>query len=169
MELLKRKNIRLKDYNYSQNGAYFVTICTHNKAHLFGEIVGEGSPLPNVRLNEKGKIVDEYVNKIPIKYTSVKIDKYATMPNHIHMIIAIVGGRGNPSPTIGNIIGWFKYQTTKIVNELQNTAGAKLWQRSYHDHIIRNEQEYLKIWQYIDENPQKWDQDCYYIHERRTK
>ncbi len=175
MNLPKRKLIRLKNYDYSRNGAYFITICTHNRECLFGEIVvGEGFPLPNfstvpnVRLNNNGQIINEYIGKISSKYTSIKIDKYVIMPNHIHLIILINNnnpqtGTGNPSPTIGNIIGWFKYQSTKNINELHGSVGLKLWQRSYHDHIIRNEKDYLKIWEYIDTNPQKWELDCYYI------
>ncbi len=174
MELPKRKNIRLKDYGYSQNGAYFVIICTQNRECYLGEIVvGEGFPLPNVRLNESGKIINEHIGRISTKYISAKIDKYIIMPNHIHMIIVLKNnethvngaenpGTGNPSPTIGNIIGWYKYQTTREFNIISGTVGLKLWQRSYHDHIIRNEQEYQKIWEYIDTNPQKWKEDCYH-------
>ncbi|MBC7765822.1 MAG: transposase, partial [Hyphomonadaceae bacterium] len=71
-------------------------------------------------------------------------------------------GTGNPSPTIGTVMGWFKYQTTQYINTNNNIGLTKVWQRSYHDHIIRNENDYLKIWQYIDTNALKWQDDCYY-------
>ncbi len=178
-----RKKNRLSGYDYSQNGAYFITICAHNHKHLFGEIenVGEGFPLPSVQLNSNGKKVNEYIGKISAKYVSVKIEKYVIMPNHVHLIILINGdefgsvgqnpdnGTGNPSPTVGNIVGWFKYQTTKTINEMQNTPGVKLWQRSYHDHIIRTEKSYGEIWQYIDTNPLKWQDDCYHTYGKKAK
>ena len=164
MELPKRKSIRLKSYDYSSNGAYFVTICSHNRKKLFGEIVG-GFPNANVALNEKGEIINKIINSISDKYQSIKIDKYVIMPNHVHLIVIIENVIGNPSPPemLGNIIAWFKYQTTKEINQLQNITGAKLWQRSYHDHIIRNEHVYKNIWEYIDTNPLKWELDCYHI------
>ncbi len=122
MELPKRKHMRLINYDYSQNGAYFITICTHDRVNLFGTVVGDGSPVPIVstKLNIIGCTIENYINLISCKYESVKIDKYVIMPNHIHMLLAIENGTGNPSPTIGNIIGWFKYQTTKQINIILN-------------------------------------------------
>lgn len=80
------------------------------------------------------------------------------MPNHIHMLIQLypANGTGNPSPTLGNIIAWYKYQVTREVNTCCNSAGMRFFQRSYHDHIIRGEVDYLKIWEYIESNPAKW-------------
>ncbi len=100
---------------------------------------------------------------LPEKYPMFRIDKYIIMPNHIHMILVLSGenGRENPvptNPTISQIIGWFKYQTTKNINK---NDIVKIWQRSFHDHIIRNEQEYREIWNYIDPNPLKWSEDFY--------
>lgn len=105
---------------------------------------------------------------IPNKYPNVSIDNFVIMPNHLHLIVVIsapLSGTGDPSPTISNIIGWFKYQTTKHINELQNTIGKHIWQRSYHDHIIRSEKSYQQIWQYIDANPQMWEKDSLYTDE----
>ena len=185
MELPCRKQIRLKGYDCSSNGAYFITICTQNNLKILGD-VGDGfpvpcappsknSPVPFVKLNTFGEIVGKYIQKIPDKYSAVTVDKYIIMPNHVHMLIMILNktesnragshedhGTGNPSPTVGTIVGWFKYQTTKIINAHNNDAGTKIWQRSYHDHIIRNETEYSAIWEYIDENPAKWSEDKYY-------
>jgi REP element-mobilizing transposase RayT len=90
VELPKRKNIRLQGYDYSQNGYYYITICTNNRQHLFGEIisvVGDGLSVPIIELNENGKIIDEYIKNVAIKYENVKIDKYIIMPNHVHIIL----------------------------------------------------------------------------------
>lgn len=165
MEYPKRKNIRLNNYDYSQTGAYFITICAQNKQNLFGNIVGDGFPVPFTDLNAAGKIVSRFANEISIKYVYVTNPKYVIMPNHVHFILFISNpdsGTGNPSPTVGTVVGWFKYQTTKYINVSNNTPGEKIWQRSYYDHIIRNETEYQKIWQYVDENPAKWAEDRYY-------
>ena len=156
-----RKPTRLKDYDYSSAGAYFITICTHNRKNILSKIVGEGSPLPQLTTN--GKLAEEYVLKINEKYPCVKIDKYVIMPNHMHLILRIDNdGRGNPSPTVSNVVGWLKYSITKQINRNHDTAGNIIFQRSFHDHVIRDYDDYLKIWQYIDTNPAKWQDDCFY-------
>ncbi|MBQ2705051.1 MAG: transposase, partial [Clostridia bacterium] len=97
------------------------------------------------------------------KYPCVKIDKYVIMPNHMHLILRIDNdGRGNPSPTVSNVVGWLKYSITKQINRNHDTAGNIIFQRSFHDHVIRDYDDYLKIWQYIDTNPAKWQDDCFY-------
>ncbi len=166
MELPKRKTIRLHNYDYSQNGVYFVTICTQNRECLLGKIVGDDAHIvPNTVLSEIGMVVQKYINRI------VGIDKYVIMPNHIHLIIFISGYEkglmwhengtmwaSSPTTTpqsISQLIKSFKTLVTKQI-------GYSIWQRSFHDHIIRNEQEYQKIWQYIDTNPLKWEDDCYH-------
>jgi len=157
-----RKSTRLKNFDYSNNGYYFVTICTHNKQKILCDIVvGEGSPLP--QLTTAGKITEEYILSVNKKYPCVKIEKFVIMPNHIHIIFNIQNdGRGNPSPTLSNVIGWLKYSITKQINNINGTIGNKIFQRSFHDHIIRGENDFLKIWNYIDINPQKWREDCFY-------
>ncbi len=158
MELQKRKFIRLKGYDYSSNGAYFVTICTQNRECLFGEIVGDDAHIvPNIILSEIGMVVQRYINSI------AGIEKYVIMPNHVHLIIFISrnedGTMWASSPTttqsIPQLIKSFKTLVTKQI-------GYSIWQRSFHDHIIRNEKEYQKIWEYIDTNPQKWEDDMYH-------
>ena len=86
------------------------------------------------------------------------------MPNHIHILLRIdnIAGTGNPSPTLGKIIGWYKYQVTKTVNDWCGTIGARFFQRSYHDHVIRGEKDYSEIWEYIHNNPAMWKEDCFY-------
>ena len=158
----KRKINRLKSWNYSNNGGYFITICTDNRKHILSKIcVGDGIPVP--QLTKTGQIVDDYIKNINLKYSCVTVSEYVIMPNHIHLLLLIDNnGTGNPSPTVGNIIGWFKYNTTKSVNEKYKTAGNKLWQRSYYDHIIRDEKDYMEKLNYILSNPLKWIDDEYY-------
>ena len=152
MEFSQRKPNRLTEYDYSQNGAYFVTICTQDRKKVLSDIVGDGSPVPK----PTGKIAEEYIRQIPSKYATVSVDQYVIMPDHIHMLLRIDKGTGNPSPTLGNVIGWYKYQVTKRVNTHLNNSGEKLFQRSYYDHVIRNQQDYDEIWEYIENNPRKW-------------
>ncbi|MEG0895246.1 MAG: transposase [Oscillospiraceae bacterium] len=158
MELPKRKRLRLDGYDYSQNGAYFITICTQNRECILGKIVGDDAHIvPQIQLSEYGIVIEKYLNGI------IGVDKFIIMPNHIHLVIFInLSANGTmwaSSPTnqsIPQLIKSFKILVTKGI-------GLSLFQRSYHDHIIRNEQEYQKIWQYIDTNPLKWDEDCFYV------
>ena len=166
MEMPKRKPIRLNGYDYSQNGAYFVTVCTKDRKPVLSCIVGDGFPVP--QLTKKGKILQAFIEKIPDKYPNVQIDHSVIMPNHVHLIVHIQNhdgqsGTGNPSPTVGTVMGWWKYQTTKAIREIDPCDDEKLWQRSYYDHVIRGEDDYRAIWQYIDENPVKWHLDELYI------
>lgn len=93
---------------------------------------------------------------IPGKYPGVYVDNYVIMPDHIHMLLRIDCGTGNPSPTLGNVIGWYKYQVTKEYNRCANAECTRLFQRSYYDHVIRNQRDYDEIWAYIENNPRKW-------------
>ena len=157
MDLPIRKPTRLKNYDYSSNGAYFITICTHKKKNILCEIVGEGlCTLPIAKLTPIGEAVNESIKYIACHYDNIAVDKFVIMPNHIHLIITNqTGGHGDPPLQIYDIIGNLKSFTT-------HKYGKTLWQRSFHDHIIRGENDYLKIWDYIDTNPQKWQEDCFY-------
>ena len=163
MDLLQRKPNRLPNYDYSQNGAYFVTICTYEREKILSKIVGDGFPVPTIY----GIIAKEFIIQMHSKYPSVSIDHYVIMPDHIHLLLRIdqVLGTGNPSPTLGTVIGWYKYQVTKQMNLQAKTKGRKFLQRSYYDHVIRNQQDYDEIWQYIEENPLKWELDKLYSKE----
>jgi REP element-mobilizing transposase RayT len=167
-ELPIRKNIRLTDYDYSQNGAYFITICVKGGHEIFWKPQSNvGAIINRPQLSDAGKNVDVAIENISRIYEYVVVDKYIIMPNHIHMIIVIqnndlgqdVEGYGRlliaPTKSLSIIIKQLKSEVTKQV-------GYSIWQRSFYDHIIRNENEYLKIWQYIDENPMKWEEDDYY-------
>ena len=164
-ELPTRKCIRLQGHDYSSAGAYFVTICVKDRHELLGEIVvGDAPPrVPHCILSEHGIFVEMQIRKISSIYPEAFVDIYTIMPNHVHMIVSITGtdiGRTHrgASPTraaLPRIVQSLKSITTK-------QFGLGIWQRSYHDHIIRDDADYRKIWQYIDENPQKWADDCYY-------
>ena len=158
MELPKRKPNRLKNFDYSSAGAYFVTACTEDRKCLLGKIVGEDIILPNyrVQLSRYGKTVDNAIKNISAHYGNVTVDKYVIMPNHVHLILMYENsGRIISSPTVSTVVGQMKRYASK-------EAGISLWQRSFHDHVIRNEEDYLKIWEYIDTNALKWEKDCFY-------
>lgn len=149
-ELPKRKPTRLKEFDYSGYGYYFITICTHQRKKILSNIVGEGlRALPSVKLTPIGEKVNEAINFIDINYDGISVDKYVIMPDHIHMILKIgTGGRGDPPLQIHDVVGRFKSFTT-------HEFGTALWQRSFYDHIIRGEGDYLEIWEYIENNPYK--------------
>ncbi len=151
MELPKRKPNRLAEYDYSQNGAYFMTVCTKNRKPIFWDEdanVGANCVRP---LSQIGIIVDDEIQKMNKTYPEIKIDKYVIMPDHIHFIISIQSeiGRTQFAPTISRTIKQFKGTISKQV-------GVSIWQKSYFDHIIRNRQDYDEIWKYIDQNPARW-------------
>ncbi|MCL2861653.1 MAG: transposase [Firmicutes bacterium] len=159
-KLPKRKYNRLFDYDYSQEGAYFVTICTLGKKHLLGEVitnVGAAFCRPHIKLSKTGEIVKREIQKLSSVYDEIKVDKYVIMPNHIHLLISnreMWCGRQNAAPTLSRIIGQFK-RVVAMKSEKQ------IWQKSFHDHIVRDEKDYFKIWEYIDTNCDKWNEDVY--------
>ena len=155
----QRKPMRLKGYDYSAPGAYSITICTKNKEKILWQNVGATSGRPqDIPLNKKGKIVDNAINNIPKYYPSLTVDKYVIMPNHIHLLLQInldPNGRPLVAPTIERVIKQMKGFVTKQI-------GESIWQKSYFDHIIRGEQDYKEIWQYIENNPVRWQEDEFY-------
>ena len=149
-ELVKRKPNRLTEFDYSTSGAYFITICTKEHNCVLGTIVGGDALIaPQVLLSEYGQIAEKYIKNIP------GITKYIIMPNHIHLLIEIDGSMKASTPTVSSLIRSFKGLTTKEI-------GVPIFQRSFYDHIIRNEEDYLNVWEYINSNAQKWKQDKYY-------
>lgn len=153
----KRKPNRLKNFDYSSNGMYFVTVCTKNKEKILCNIVGGDAHIaPCVELSVYGKVVDKYISNINMLYPHIKTDKYVIMPNHIHLLIMVDRTMKASSPTtISDIVRSVKILTTKQI-------GKPIFQRSFHDHIIRNDTDYIKIWNYIDTNPARWQEDCFY-------
>lgn len=143
----KRKNPRIKNYDYSSNGYYFVTICTHQKNCIFGQ--------PH-NLNRLGRIAAEGLDEISSHFAGVEINKYVVMPNHIHAIIVL----NQADADLSVIVGAYKSYVSKKVHEADSSV--KLWQTSFHDHVIRSQRSYEKIWEYIETNPQKWEEDCFH-------
>ena len=150
-EIQKRKSPRLRDFDYSSSRYYFVTICTDGQRHLFGTVT-ETKEGFEMQMSPCGKIVQKHVLSIEEHYATVKVSNYVIMPNHLHMIILLDNGSDVP---ITQIIGLFKSGVSKEI-------GFSVWQRSFHDHIIRNEDDFKNIWNYIDNNPAKWVMDKYY-------
>ena len=159
MEYAKRKNIRLPEYDYSQQGGYFVTVCTYGRRCTLSHII-PGTEMERARLSlsDLGKIADEVLMFLPERYGFV-LDACVIMPNHIHMILI---KRDTSATTTGQFIGEFKSTvSTRWFKECdrQGIVAGKLWQRNYYDHILRNEADYLEKLRYVDENPDKWQMD----------
>ena len=152
MPFYSRKSTRLTGYDYSTDNYYFVTICSHDKACIFGN---------TEKLSVLGTIAHEDLGNIQNHFSDVVIDQYIVMPNHIHAIVIIGCNSEEDSKTkLDNVIGLFKSGVSRKIHKIQ--PGMKVWQRSFHDHIIRNQQEYEKIWNYVKFNWQKWETDCFY-------
>ena len=165
----RQKTNRLSRYDYSAPGYYFVTVCTKNRAMIFGDVT-DGQ----MTLNEYGHKVQECWMKLPNHYPHIELDEYIVMPNHFHGIVRIcdndVGAR-HASPLrlpLGIMIGGFKSAVTKRINQLRRTAGQSVWQRNFHDRIIRNEEELYETRKYIRENPKKWELDPENIEKRTS-
>ena len=159
MNIPNRKNQRLKNYDYSTENYYFVTICTEERKCILSHIVGNGLDHSELRYTQFGEIVEKHLLNINVCYDSIKVDKYVIMPNHIHMIIKFgCDGeeRSRPFPTLSNVIGLFKSGVSREI-------GKSIWQKSFHDHIIRGINDYLEIQKYIGNNPMKWTLDRYYV------
>ncbi|MBQ4617253.1 MAG: transposase [Clostridia bacterium] len=166
MDLPNRKRTRLKHYDYSTPGAYFVTICTCNHQKILGNITdGDMYTAPSMQLSAIGTVAQNAILEIEEHYANIQIDKWVVMPNHIHMIVRITA-RMNPCPTaydIPNVVGKFKAAVTReIRKEGLRAPTEKIWQFSYHDHVVRGQADYDAIWTYIDNNPAKWQEDCFY-------
>ncbi len=143
-----RHSIRLTNYDYSKNGLYYITICTLGKQILFGEI-NDGE----MKLNEFGNIAQNQLNILTENYKDIIIENFIIMPNHIHFILI----KNDDKVKLGNIIAYYKYETSKKINELNKEEFIKVWQRNYFERIIRNEQELNNIIEYIYNNPINWE------------
>ena len=160
-DLLQRKATRLAQWDYNSDGAYFLTICTRDRTCLLSAIVGGGVlDAPHVALSHYGSIVDNQLQVMNALYPHLQVDKYVVMPNHIHLILLTRnnGTSRTPSPTNAAVPRW----VSTFKRYVHRQCGCLLFQRSYHDHIIRSQRDYQRIWQYIDTNPVKWECDCFY-------
>ena len=149
MELPKRKPTRLAGFDYATYNYYFITICTHQKKCIFGK---PGS------LSDLGKIAYGHMRQIKEHFSGVQVDNFIIMPNHVHAIVII--GEKTQTPNLSTVIGQYKASVAKEIHKLY--PQMEIWQRSFHDHIIRNQKEYEKIWEYVQFNFQKWEEDCFY-------
>lgn len=199
MEHAQRKSTRLRVYDYSENGVYFVTICTKDKKKTLCNIVGGGRrrckivqiaktvlrlleygcchiltfqqdphDAPQIQLTAVGRIVEKYIRSTD-NISCITVDKYVIMPNHVHLLIRINHGDGTswaPSPTSSTRANQVLPHSISTLKRFVNRdVGCDVWQRSFHDHVVRGEQDYRDIWQYIDQNPTKWREDCFFIEE----
>jgi len=151
--LPKRKSIRIKNYDYAAPGAYFITVCTANREKFFWNGVGADSIRPqSVPLSAIGKIAEQGILQIAKHYKNISVDKYCIMPDHIHLILRIESdtcGRMVSAPTISTVVGSMK-------RWVSGQVGRSVWQKSFYDHGIRNQQDYDEIWRYIENNPLKY-------------
>ena len=163
MELAQRKQIRLKEYDYSQPGAYFITVCSKDRQALFWNQAGSGivgaaisrpqngTDIP-CRLSHFGQIVEQAIQNIDLCYEDVCIDKYVIMPDHIHVLLRIERRADNIRPydvALSTVIGQMKRWASK-------EAGEALWQKSFYEHVIRGDEDYREVWSYIEGNPGRW-------------
>ena len=168
-QLPQRKCLRLKNFDYSTPGAYFITICTHNRKCTLSRVVGAIHESPEIKLMDYGKITDGIIQNIPERYKAT-VDAYVIMPNHIHLIIIITDDKElraiRDSPlrgrsVISKVIGYIKMNVSKKTH--CTYADTVIWQRGFHDHIIRDRQDFERIAKYIYENPLSWRDDCFYV------
>jgi REP element-mobilizing transposase RayT len=157
----QRHSLRLKDYDYSQAGAYFVTLVTQGRNNLWGQVIDEA-----VNLNPSGEMVSRWWQELEVKFSSVKIDEFVVMPNHLHGIIWLYC-QAQPEIYLSDIIRWFKTMTTnEYIRGVKNLSwppfNKRVWQRNYFDHIIRDEVDWNNHRLYILDNPRQWSQDVEY-------
>ncbi len=159
MDQPSRKRNRLRNFDYSTPGAYFITICTKNRKNLLWDVVGASIARPqDVRLSKYGRITETAIRNIPNFYPMVCLEHYVIMPNHIHLLLRIVSevhGRPMVAPTISTVVQQMKGYITKQI-------GYNIWQKLVHDHIIRSDAQYVRVWNYIEGNPMMWKDDCFY-------
>ena len=173
--LRQRRSIRLRGYDYSQAGAYFVTLCTCQQHCLFGTVSAGAA-----QLNEFGRIASAEWSKLAEIRQEIELDSFVIMPNHLHGIVWIinpdeqttqVGAHGRaplqrnklwrPPKSLGSFIAGYKSAATQQINRLRHSPGAPVWQRNYYEHIIRTERALTAIRQYIVQNPVRWELDRY--------
>ena len=167
-ELPVRKPLRMSHYDYNTPGAYFLTFCTHNRKCLLSRIVGAIHESPEPQLTVCGKIVDTIIRNIP-SHLHITIDRYVIMPNHEHLIAVITEEdvlreiRESPLQSrsiMSKLVGYIKMNASKAIRE--HYGDISVWQRGYHDHVIRNQEDYTALAEYIQTNPLRWELDQLY-------
>ena len=162
----RRKHLRLREYDYSTPGAYFITFCTHGRRNTLSRIVGAIHESPETELTGYGQVVDRVINSIP-QHLNATVDRYVIMPNHVHLIVLINEEQRaiHESPlhtrsVISKTVGYIKMKASKQIHA--GFGGEEIWQRGYYDHVIRNRSDYEMIAKYIYENPIRWERDKLY-------
>jgi putative transposase len=153
-KIYHRKSIRLQNYDYSQAGAYFITVCTQNRECLFGDIVDD-----EMQFNNAGRIIQTIWNEIPMHCRQVELDEFVIMPNHFHGIFFICPselGAASSAPTLGQIMRRFKSTSAIAVNKSLGRSSQPLWQRNYWERVVRDEKELHGMQEYIVNNPRQW-------------
>lgn len=157
---------RLANYDYGQEGCYFITFCTKRRSPILSRIVGRDDPGAPYRLEllPAGRILDGYLQKIPVAYPNITMHHSVIMPNHVHLLLSVdVGERtAKGAPRSSRPTQLVPRMITALKRFTNQDMQTDLWQDGFHDHIIRNEADYLRIWSYMDQNPSKWREDCYY-------
>ena len=146
MNVKKRRDMRLREFDYSLPGAYFLTVCTKSRRQILSAI-HEGCTI----LSAVGRICETQLLLLEERYP-VRIERHVIMPNHVHMLLSLYRAEQSPAPTTDILCSW-KSATTKLVNTEMHTLGNVVWQRSFYDHVVRNEDDFRDVWQYIDNNP----------------
>jgi len=162
-ELPKRKPTRLKNFDYNSAGAYFITICTENRQKILSRVGVDVLDDPRiVELLPYGKTAEKYINQLNDFYDDIKVDRYVIMPNHIHIILFVLGNGSSGTSTstkqhsaVSRFVSTFKRFCNK-------EYGENIWQRYFNDHIIRNREDYEEHVKYILENPIRWKYDKFY-------
>lgn len=160
-----RRSLRLGGYDYAHAGAYFVTVCTEGKVCLFGEIVRD-----EMEWSHMGRIVHETWVALPEHYVDVRLDAFVVMPNHVHGVIVLtessVGAGLRPARVpntvrqpLSEVVRAFKGFSARRINELRGTPGKPVWQRGYYEHVIRDEDEWRRVREYIANNARRWEMD----------
>jgi REP element-mobilizing transposase RayT len=158
-ERAERRSTRLRGFDYGRAGAYFVTVCTHERACILGEVKGDA-----VEPSWMGEIVQRCWDEIPAHYPTVEADAVIVMPNHLHGLLffsAPVGAtHASPgSPKLGSVVGSFKAAASAQINRQRETPGAPIWQRGFHEHVVRGDDDLSRIRRYIADNPAAWALD----------
>ena len=158
-DLPNRKPPRLPEFDYAQNGAYFVTVCVEGRARILGEIVGAGPRPARCELSPFGEIVLEVWEDLPNHTSGITLGPFVIMPDHIHAIIILDDGRAGlgPAPTaLTEVVRQLKSFSARRINRLRNSSGCPLWQRGYYEHVIRSREDFRSCAEYIANNPAKW-------------
>ena len=170
-QLPVRKPLRMSHYDYNTPGAYFLTFCTHNRKHFLSCIVGAIHESPEPQLTACGKILDAVMQNLPA-HLHVTIDRYVIMPNHVHLIAVITEEdalreiRESPLQSrsiMSKLIGYIKMNASKAIR--RHYGDVTVWQRGYYDHVIRNQEDYVALAEYIQTNPLRWELDQLYAEE----